>query len=185
MPAPEEGIFPGNTGVAPKSLATFVTVPPPKIAEYDTTILLTTTMPSSGKIRNSTAWPSVYGCMALKLLHVSLIIASLMGYLEWGGGQSVFLFQAETQLVAKALGDPAAVIHPLTVLPMLGQLALLVTLFQRTPSRVLTYAGVAGIGVLIVLMFLIGVMSMNPRIAGSCVPFLILAVMTVRAHRRR
>ncbi|MCC7186681.1 MAG: hypothetical protein IT185_10595 [Acidobacteria bacterium] len=160
-------------------------MPPPKIADYDTTILLTTTMPSSGKIRNSTARPSVYGFMRLKLLHVSLIIASLMGYLEWGGGQSVFLFQAEAQLVAKALEDPAAALHPFTVLPMLGQLALLVTLFQRTPSRGLAYAGVAGIGVLLGLMLLIGVMSMNLKIAVSCVPFLIFAVMTVRAHRRR
>lgn len=129
--------------------------------------------------------------MSKKVLNALLVITSLMGYLEWGQGRSVFLFQAELEMFSKALADPLAVIHPFTLLPVAGQLALLVTLFQREPSRLLTYAGIAGIGLLLGLMFFIGVIDTNLKIALSSAPFLVLAGLTIRtdiaarsAHRR-
>jgi hypothetical protein len=121
--------------------------------------------------------------MRLKLLNLLLVVTSLLGYLEWGGGQSVFLFQAEAELFAKALGDPAAVIHPFTVLPVLGQLLLLCTLFQKTPGRAMTYAGIGGVGLLLAFMFVIGLISMNMKVAASTVPFLTVSVVAIRAHR--
>lgn len=121
--------------------------------------------------------------MHLKVLNLSVILTSLAGYLEWGGGNSVFLFQAEAELLAKAIGDPTAVIHPFTVLPVLGQLALLITLFQQTPGKRLTYSGIGGIGLLLALMFVIGVIDLNLKIVASTVPFLAMSVVTVRAHR--
>jgi len=62
--------------------------------------------------------------MDKKLLNLCLILTSLMGYLEWGQGRSVLLLQAEAEMFSRALAAPAAVIHPLTLLPVLGQLAL-------------------------------------------------------------
>jgi hypothetical protein len=121
--------------------------------------------------------------MRLKVLNLSVVLASLVGYLEWGGGHSVFLFQAEADLFAKALGDPAAVMHPFTVLPVLGQLLLVFTLFQKTPGKAVTYAGIGGVGLLLVLMFVIGVIDTNVRVLLSTVPFLVMAALTIRAHR--
>jgi len=123
--------------------------------------------------------------MNKKLLNLLLILTSLAGYLEWGRDQSMFLFQMEAELFAKALREPGSVIHPFTVLPVLGQLALLWTVFQRTPSRLLTYAGMAGLGLLLGLMFVIGLMTGNMKILASTAPFLVVAVITVRAHRAR
>lgn len=122
--------------------------------------------------------------MRKKLLNLSLILTSLIGYLEWGRGQSVLLLQAEAEMFSRALTDPAAVIHPLTLLPVLGQLALIFTLFQQIPGKALTYAGIAGIGILFALMFFIGVIELNVRILASTLPFLSLAVLTIREHRR-
>ena len=122
--------------------------------------------------------------MQKRFLNLSLILASLIGYLEWGRGQSVFLFEAETQLFLKGLSDPMSVLHPFTLIPVLGQAALVVTLFQKNPGRGLTYAGVAGVGLLFAFMSLIGLLSLNPKILASTVPFLVLAVVTVRVHRR-
>ena len=51
-------------------------------------------------------------------------------------------------MFSRALAAPASAIHPLTLLPVLGQLALVFTLFQKTPGKALTYAGIAGIGIL-------------------------------------
>jgi hypothetical protein len=69
------------------------------------------------------------------------------------------------------------------VLPFLGQIALLGTLVQKTPGRGLTYAGIAGIGLLLGLMCVIGLLAMNAKILASTIPFVVLAVMTIRAHR--
>ena len=123
--------------------------------------------------------------MRKKLLNLSLILTSLIGYLEWGRGQSVLLLQAEAEMFSRALADPAAVSHPLTLLPVLGQLALIVTLFQQIPGKALTYAGIAGIGILFALMFFIGIIDLNVRILASTLPFLSSAVITIREHRRR
>lgn len=106
-----------------------------------------------------------------------------MGYLEWGQDQSIFLFQAEADLIWKGLTNPGAVIHPFTMLPLLGQLALVATLFQKTPGKKLTSAGIVGIGLLLAFMCLIGLMSFNLKIFASTIPFLVMAVLTARHHR--
>jgi len=121
--------------------------------------------------------------MHRKLLNLSLILTSLIGYLEWGKGQSAFLFQAEAQVLSMALSDPVAVIHPFTLMPVLGQIALGLTLFQRKAGKTLTYLGIAGLGVLLALMFVIGLISLNLKILSSTVPFLTLAAVTVRQHQ--
>jgi len=106
-----------------------------------------------------------------------------MGYLEWGGDNKSFLFQAEGEIFSKLLTDPASAIHPFTMLPLAGQLLLLATLFQKRPGKKLTFIGIAGIGVLLVFMFVIGLMSLNYKIILSTAPFLIVGVVTIRHHR--
>src|SRR5436190_23210593 len=121
--------------------------------------------------------------MNKKLLNLSLLLTSLIGYLEWGKDQSAFLFQAEAAMFTKGLADPLTVIHPLTILPLLGQAALLFTLFQKNASKRLTYFGIAGLGILLAFMFVIGLISLNLRILSSTLPFLVLAVVAFRQHR--
>jgi hypothetical protein len=52
----------------------------------------------------------------------------------------------------------------------------LVTLFQRTPSRKLTTVGILLMGVLLGLIAIIGIISLNWRIALSTAPFLACTV---------
>ena len=52
--------------------------------------------------------------MKSKLLNALLIVTSLFGYMEWGGGNHLFLFQAEGQVLAKMFTDPMSVLHPFT-----------------------------------------------------------------------
>lgn len=119
-----------------------------------------------------------------KILNALLILTSLAGYLEWGKDNHVFLFQAEAEIITKLFTDPASVIHPFTLLPMFGQILLLITLSQKSPGKLLTFGGMACIGLLLVLMFTIGVMDWNIKILISTLPFLITAVLAIRHHRR-
>lgn len=122
--------------------------------------------------------------MKIKFLNLLLIITSLFGYLEWSGNQRMFLFEAEAEIFSKLLIDPVSVLHPFTILPLLGQLLLVFTLFQKTPSKLLTYSSIAGIGLLLLFMFLIGIISMNYKIILSTVPFLTIAVITIIQLRK-
>ncbi|HQW01354.1 MAG TPA: hypothetical protein PLR30_02715 [Saprospiraceae bacterium] len=122
--------------------------------------------------------------MKSKLLNLLLIVTSLLGYMEWGGGNHLFLFQAEGQVLAKMFTEPMSVLHPFTVLPIIGQLLLLITLFQKPPSKMLTYAGIAGLGILLSFIFLAGALSTNFKIMLTALPFLVFAVITIRHYRR-
>jgi hypothetical protein len=118
-------------------------------------------------------------------LNLLLVASSLLGYLEWGTDSHTFLFQAEADVVMKLLTEPLAALHPLTILPMLGQIALLVTLFQKSPNGILTWFGLGTIGILFLFILLAGVLGRHALVALSAAPFFITALLTVREHRRK
>jgi hypothetical protein len=122
--------------------------------------------------------------MSLKAFNILLVATSLLGFLEWGGGNQSFLFQVEAELFSKLFVDPRSVVHPFTILPVLGQLFLLITLFQKHPDKGLTYTGIACLSLLLVFMFIIGLMSFNIKVILSTLPFLMVAIFTIW-HRRR
>lgn len=122
--------------------------------------------------------------MKHKFLNSLLIVTSLIGYLEWSGDSHTFLFQAESEVLSKLFTDPIAAIHPFTILPLAGQVLLLITLFQKKPSKALTYTGIGGLGLLLAFMLLVGILALNYKIILSTIPFLAFAVLTVRYYRK-
>jgi len=121
--------------------------------------------------------------MKIKILNFLLIITSLIGYLEWGGDNHIFLFQGEAEVVYKLFTNPGSVIHPFILLPMIAQILLLITLFQKSPSKKLTYISISGLGLLMGFMFIIGLISLNFKIFLSTIPFLIVVLLTIRHLR--
>ena len=107
-----------------------------------------------------------------------------MGYLEWGKDHKSFLFQAEVEILSKLLTAPTSAIHPFTMLPLMGQLVLLFTLFQKIPSKTLTFIGISAIGILLCFMFVIGIISLNFKILLSTLPFLIAGFLTIGHHKQ-
>lgn len=119
-----------------------------------------------------------------KVLNACLILTSLVGYLEWGGDKRTFLFQAEADVIGNLVSDPLSAIHPLTLIPLVGQLMLLVTLFQKRPGRKLTFIGLACLSMLLLFMFFIGLFALKFKIVFSTVPFITAGVLTVRNQRK-
>lgn len=119
--------------------------------------------------------------MLAKIRNAGLIVTSLWGYLSWGGGNNAFLWEAEWIVVTKLLSDPVAVLHPMTLVPMTGQLLLVVTLFQAEPNRRLTYVGIACLGMLLGLMLVVGLLG-DRQVALSTLPFWALVVWSVGAN---
>lgn len=121
----------------------------------------------------------------IKILNLLVIITSLFGYLEWGGNNSSFLYETEYDVLAKLFTDPASVTHPLTLIPLLGQILILITLFQTTPNRYLTYIGIGCLGLLLGLMTFIGIIDTSFKILISTLPFLIVSTLAIREFRKQ
>ena len=122
--------------------------------------------------------------MKRKAYNLGLLLTSLIGYLEWGGNNSAFLFQAESEILLKLFTEPGSVVHPFTLLPMAGQLILVVTLLLKEPTKVLTFVGIACIGLLLWFMFLIGLLTISVKVLLSSLPFLVLSYFTFRLYRK-
>ena len=121
--------------------------------------------------------------MKQKLLNLGVIIASLLGYLEWGMDHKMFMFEMEAEIFGKLISDPGSVLHPLVLLPLFGQLLLIITLFQARPGKWLTYAGIGCIGLLLGFMFIIGIIGFQYKILLSTLPFIVVAFIAVRNLR--
>ncbi|WP_396199066.1 hypothetical protein [Flavobacterium sp.] len=122
--------------------------------------------------------------MKSKTLNFLLIIFSLIGYLEWSGNQYIFLFEAEIEIFSKLFTSPISVLHPFIILPIISQFLLLFTLFQKKPSKKLTYISIFGLGILFVFMLFIGIISLNYKIALSTIPFILVSLVTMLHHRK-
>ncbi|MCB0443635.1 MAG: hypothetical protein KDC50_06250 [Flavobacterium sp.] len=121
--------------------------------------------------------------MKTKLLHFLLLVTSLLGYLEWSGNSSSFLFEAEAEVLSKLFTNPLAVLHPFTLVPMIGQLILIITLLQKRPRKILAYISISCLAILLGFMLLVGFLSLNYKIILSTLPFFIVSVFTIKHHR--
>jgi hypothetical protein len=117
--------------------------------------------------------------MKSKLFSFLLLITSLIGYLEWSGNNHIFLFQAEIEVLQKLFTKPISILHPFTILPILGQLCLIVTIFQSKPNKKLIYFSILALGILLVFMFIVGIMALNYKIIISTIPFILVAFFTI------
>jgi len=122
--------------------------------------------------------------MKLKILNTSIIFCSLLGYLQWGKDQHMYLFQMELELLRKLFTDPMSVIHPFTLLPLFGQLLLIITLWQKQVSKKLTYLGIGCLGLLLLFLFIIGCLGLHLKIILSSVPFILTSIVTILYHQK-
>lgn len=118
--------------------------------------------------------------MHAKILNTLLVLSSLIGYLEWSGNNHLFIVEAEREIILKLFTDTNSVIHPLIIIPIGGQILLVVTLFQKKANKIMTYLSIAMLGCLLYLMLFIGIFSFNYKIIISTLPFLFISIAIVR-----
>ena len=123
--------------------------------------------------------------MKARVLNFLLLATSLCAYLEWGGKQHLFLFQAELMLFSKLMHDPLAVLHPMIVLPFIGQVLLLITLFQKKPNWLYTILSLIFLGVLNVFIFVVGLLSLNMKITIASFPIIVISILILKQIRTR
>jgi len=118
--------------------------------------------------------------MHAKILNTLLVLSSLIGYLEWSGNNHLFIVEAEREIILKLFTDTNSVIHPLIIIPIGGQILLVLTLFQKKANKIMTYISIAMLGCLLYLMLFIGIFSFNYKIIISTLPFLFISIAIIR-----
>ena len=121
--------------------------------------------------------------MRAKILNTLLLLTSLIGYLEWGGNNHLFIAEAEREIILKLYTETNSVIHPLILLPISGQLLLLFTLIQKKTNRMLSFIGITAMGCLLYFMLFVGIISLNYKIIISTLPFFLLSIYSVKFHQ--
>ena len=123
--------------------------------------------------------------MQKKLPLLCALLSFLVCYLEWGQGNSSFVFEIEYSILFQK-GDKAdSFAHPLVLLPFVGQLLVLYALFQKPPRKRLVFIGLSLMGILALMLLLVGILGRNPKIALSTMPFLLSSLWCVRALRAK
>ncbi|MFN3753670.1 hypothetical protein [Flavobacterium sp.] len=107
----------------------------------------------------------------LKKIILGLFLSSFLGHLEWGK-QSEFIFEIEYDLLLQIRDSPEAFLHPFILLPLLGQLILLISLSVPKPKFWLVVTAATGIALLFLLLLFIGLLTWNPKMTLFTLPFL-------------
>ena len=114
-----------------------------------------------------------------KILNGLLIFTSLFGYLEWGVTNHSFIFEVEIELLPKIVSEPYSIVHPFIIIPLVGQVLLLTTLFQNSYKPFISIIGMSCIGLLLLFLFLIGCMSLNYKIILFSFPYICVSLLVV------
>lgn len=121
--------------------------------------------------------------MNLRWISICLLIAFLLCYLEWGGGNSGFLFQMEYKILNGKSSWSDTFAHPAVLLPFCGQLLFLTAAIQRKPGKKFILCGIILSGLLIAFVFLIGILSLNYKILLSTIPFLLISAYFIMKYK--
>ncbi len=100
--------------------------------------------------------------------------------MEWGGGNSSTIFMAEYKILFGDEGIKQAFAHPLVLLPFIGQLLLLISLFTKQTSKKLIYTSIVLLGLLVIMIFLAAILRMNIKMVLSCLPFFVFSFFLFR-----
>jgi hypothetical protein len=105
--------------------------------------------------------------------------------LEWGQDQRAFFFEMEWTVFEKLLSNPSSVIHPLIILPLLGQCFLLWALFKSSNSNWVLKSGIYLLLPLFILVFAISLLRLQIAMVLSGLPFIGLSIMLLRSVRKK
>lgn len=119
------------------------------------------------------------------LISLSLLLSSLCVYLEWGGGNAMFIYEMEWQILSSKLRDLSSLIHPFVLLPLIGQLVLLMNIFTKRKDCILIYIGWACISLLMIMIMLAAVLSFNIKSLVSVIPFIICSVWALKKCKQK
>lgn len=118
----------------------------------------------------------------IKILIFLLVISSFIGYLEWPGNNHGFLIVMQYEIIFGKYFNIKNFFHPAIFLPLIGELLLIINLFQAKPSKLLLLTGMVCLSVIMLIIFIVGIASLNIKVLASSIPFLVIAFIILKTQ---
>jgi len=122
--------------------------------------------------------------MNYRIYNFLLLVTSLTAYLQWGDDHHAFLFQMELEIFKEILSNPMVFFNPVVMIPILGQVLIIIAIILKKSNRYLTYTGIVVIGLLFTLIFYAGILSNYYWIPVSTLPFFTISFLTILHYRK-
>lgn len=119
-----------------------------------------------------------------QLLAAGLFISFFFGYLEWGTGNTAFVYEGFLEVISNAQRLKSNFTHPLIVLPLIGQIIFLVSSFNKSLKNKWLITALVLTGLLFIMILLAGILSTNFKIIVSALPYLIFAIAMVQTIQK-
>ncbi|MFN8346891.1 MAG: hypothetical protein U0X91_17955 [Spirosomataceae bacterium] len=117
-----------------------------------------------------------------RLLNLGFILAFSLCFMEWGKGHTAFVAQAEYQLLFEKK-DLSSFAHPIILAGLAGQLILLYAAIVAQPNKWVHLIGVIALGSVVSVILLAGLLSTNPKMIASALPFVLCSVVYFSRYR--
>lgn len=116
-----------------------------------------------------------------KWIHAALLLTSFFGFLKWGGQQSAFFFEIEWKVISNLFEKPLDLLHPAIGMPLTGQLALFISLFQKEPGKALSWIGFGLLTPIFVMALIIGILGSEAEMLLAVLPYWVFANFFLRS----
>lgn len=118
-------------------------------------------------------------------LNITVIIAFLCCYTEWGQNHSMFIFQMQFQELAKQQHIIQVITHPIIMSGLIGECLLFICAVYSTIPRWVNYIGIGLLACIVSIFSLAGILDANWKIIVSTMPFWILSFLLIKQVRKK
>lgn len=115
--------------------------------------------------------------MTLRLLNIAMLLSFLLGYMEWGGGNSAFIADVEWTVFTSGDNFLNNLFHPVILPGFVGQGLLLYAAVAKRPRKWINVTGIVLLSLIMLLILFTGVVSASLWIILSVLPFFAFAVL--------
>lgn len=117
-------------------------------------------------------------------LFLLLIPAFLLCYMEWGGGQSGFVWDVFIKVLTEKEKLRDNLMHPVILSGLLGMLAMLYCGIAAHPPRKVQLITLLLPGIVVLLILLSGLLSQNVKMVLSAFPYITISLLIIRSGKK-
>jgi hypothetical protein len=122
----------------------------------------------------------------IRLFKIALFVTFLICYLDFGHDSSGFVGQIEYLVIKNLNAEISTLQNPLFILAFIGQILILISVFNSNHSNGLIFLGIKLLGVIVLLILIFGVFLLSVKMIVSTIPFIsVLILYIVKAKSKR
>ena len=112
-----------------------------------------------------------------QIINFLLWVSFLFCYLSWPPDHSMFVYEVVYEIFTNTKNVVSNFTHPIILVGFIAQVILLYAALKKDSNKKINTIGVILLCPIVLLFFIVGLLSLDYKIAGSTLPFLSATVM--------